>query len=277
MAQVYGVAGEHSAQRSVAAFKKTILTLLGVIAALCVGEGVLAAVLFLRTTSIPWSVMAAMLLIAICWASRYAMRRVEEFEKQRLSYRAGFLGEYEVAIELEGLSDQFTVFNNVNTKRGNLDHVVVGPTGLFAIETKNWTGLISATADGELKRNGKDATAPHVRKFLSRAMMVREQAMVLTRSDDFYIRAVMVFPKAHVEAPYGSTGKVHCVRLNRLRDYIDDPRFSAKLSKERVDELIRALQGIACMDVDFSDTATAGVTRIPKGHAVLDATIESAA
>ena len=254
MAQVYGVAGEHSGKQSIAAFNKMFVTFFCIIAALCLVEGAMLGLALTRGRPILWLFMV-LLFCAILYAARYAMRRVEDYEKQRLSYRAGFLGEHQVAIELEGLSKHFTVFNNVNTKRGNLDHVVIGPTGLFAIETKNWTGLIAADAVGELSRNGRQATAPHVRRFLSRAMLLREQVLTLTRGDECRVRAVMVFPRACVEAPYGTTRQVHCVRLSRLRDYIEDPKFSAKLSARQVDELVRALQGIAAMDVDFAETA----------------------
>ena len=269
MAQVFGAAGAHSAQQSIAAFRKMFVVMFCVIGALCFGEGVLATVLLTRPASIMWWVFAAVFLALVCWVSRYAMQRVEEFDKERLSYRAGFLGEHEVAMELERLSEKFTIFNNVNTKRGNLDHVVVGPTGLFAIETKNWNGLISAASDGELMQNGKAATTPHVRKFIARSMMVREQAIALTNSDDFYVRAVMVFPKAHVDVLYGATGKVHCVRLNRLRDYIEDQNYSAKLNPSRVSELVRALQGIAGMGAEFSTTSTAAVSRSKSGPSVV--------
>ena len=262
MAQIYGLAGEHSGKQSIAAFKKIFLTLFCIIAALCLIEGILIGLVVMRNGLLPW-MLTATLFGAILYASRYAMKRVEEFEKHRLSYRAGFLGEHQVAIELEGLSDQFTVFNNVNTRRGNLDHVVVGPTGLFAIETKNWRGHITATADGELMKNGKPATAAHVRRFVSRAMMVRDQAIALTHRDDFRVRPVMVFPKAHVDAPYGSTGTAHCVRIDALREYIENVKFSAKLTDAQVEQLTRAMQGIACMDVDFAESPTTRDSLIP--------------
>lgn len=254
MAQLFGIAGDHSGKQSIAAFRKTFLIFFCIIGALCLLEGILIGIVLTKGALLSW-ISTVMLFGVILYASRHAMRRVEDFEKQRLSYRAGFLGEYQVAIELEGLPAAFTVFNNVNTERGNLDHVVVGPTGLFAIETKNWRGHITATADGELLKNGKPATAPHVRRFVSRAMMVRDQAIALTHRDDFRIRPVMVFPKAHVDASYGSTGKAHCVRLDALREYIENSKYSAQLDKELVAQLVRAIQGIAGMDVDFVESA----------------------
>ncbi|MFZ1220795.1 MAG: nuclease-related domain-containing protein [Chthoniobacterales bacterium] len=260
MAQIFGGAGAHAASQSVAVFKKIFLTVTGVIALLALLEGfVSAALLTTGGKSLPLTLFAGAFAAGAIWIGRFYSRRLDKYESERMSWRMGAIGECEVAAELERLPDNFTVFNNVNTKRGNLDHVVVGPTGLFALETKNWKGLITATAEGELTRNGRASTVPHVRKFLARAMMVREQVISLTHRDDFRVRAVMVFPKAHVEAPYGTTRKVHCVRLNQLRDYIENTKFSAKLDAEQVDRLVRALHGIAGMDVDFAETTTAAI------------------
>lgn len=61
--------------------------------------------------------------------------------KTRRNYLLGYLGERAVAEELEPLTrDGYHVFHDVPVEKVegsfNLDHVVVGATGLFAIETK---------------------------------------------------------------------------------------------------------------------------------------------
>lgn len=61
--------------------------------------------------------------------------------KTRRNYLLGYLGERAVAEELEPLTREgYHVFHDVPVEKVegsfNLDHVVVGPTGLFAIETK---------------------------------------------------------------------------------------------------------------------------------------------
>ena len=85
--------------------------------------------------------------------------------------------------------------------------------------------------------------------------MLRDQIVALTHSDDVYVRSVMVFPKAHVEAKCGTTGHVHCVTLSRLHDYIDNGQFSQKLNQSDLDRYVRAMHGIAGMDKDFGPTA----------------------
>ena len=256
MAKVLGAAGEHAGRQSVAAFKRMFFTLLivAIVAAFC--EGVIVTTFIIKRGGIAALVLTLAIGLFLLWLLRRAGRRVEMHETESLNWRRGALGEYEVGAELERLSDDYIVFNNVNTAGfGNFDHIVIGPTGLFAIETKNWSGLISANGMGELKKNGKDSSTPHVRNFFSRAMMLRDQIVALTHSDDVYVRSVMVFPKTHVEAKFGTTGHVHCVTLSRLRDYIDNGQFSQKLGQSDVDRYVRALHGIAGMDKDFGPTA----------------------
>lgn len=255
MAKVFGAAGEHAGRQSVAAFKRMFLTLLFVVIVAAFCEGVVLTALITTVIKTNWIGIALALAVGVFlwWLSRYAGRRVDEHETNRLNWRKGALGEYEVGAELERLSDDYVVFNNLNTAGfGNFDHIVLGPTGLFAIETKNWSGFISANASGELKKNDKDSSIPHVRMFFRRAMELRDQIVTLTHSNDAHVRCVMVFPKAHVEAQFGSTGHVYCMPLSQLHDYIADEKFSQKLSPKQMDRFVRALHGIAGMDEEFS-------------------------
>ena len=248
MAKVFGAAGRHAGRQSVEAFKRMFATLfiLGLIVAFC--EGVL---LTLSVTTHAGPVLLFLLAaigIFLWWLAHYANRRVDEHETDRMAWRKGAVGEYEAGAELERLSDNYFLFNDVNTGRGNIDHVVVGPTGFFAIETKDWKGTIDADGHGELKLNGKNPASPHIRNFVRRMMILRDQILALKHSNDLRFRAVMVFPKARIEARFGDTGSVHCIRLDQLRDYIDNPKFSQDLSQDRVDELVRALHGVTAID-----------------------------
>lgn len=101
------------------------------------------------------------------------------------------------------------------------------------------------------------SSIPHVKNFVRRTMMLRDQIVTLTHSNETRIRSVMVFPKAHVEAQFGRTGAVHCIRLSRLRDYIGNEKISQKLTAKEVDRFVRALHGIAGMDEEFSPQSPA--------------------
>ena len=152
MAKVFGAAGNHAGGQSVAAFKRMFATLLIVAVIVAFFEGATLAAILIMHGRISWLLLPAIVGGFLLWLVHYASRRVDKHETDRLSWRKGALGEYEVGAELGRLSDAIFIFNDVNTRHGNFDHVVVGPTGLFAIETKNWNGLIGADASGELRK-----------------------------------------------------------------------------------------------------------------------------
>src|SRR2546426_10659207 len=64
------------------------------------------------------------------------------FWMEQSNTRKGLQGEERVAWELSYLSDEFLLLNDVMLpgSKGNIDHVVVGPTGVFIVETKNYSG-----------------------------------------------------------------------------------------------------------------------------------------
>ncbi|NMC58653.1 MAG: NERD domain-containing protein, partial [Candidatus Methanofastidiosa archaeon] len=58
------------------------------------------------------------------------------------SWIKGDEGEKLVSLYLEDLPGGYFVFNDVKIPggKGNIDHLVIGPTGIFVIETKNYSG-----------------------------------------------------------------------------------------------------------------------------------------
>jgi hypothetical protein len=72
-------------------------------------------------------------------------------------YRGGWQGEKEVATLLSStLSDDYYLLNDLYLQDGggDIDHIVLGPNGIFVLETKNWKGSIFCNGD-EWRRTGK--------------------------------------------------------------------------------------------------------------------------
>jgi hypothetical protein len=66
-----------------------------------------------------------------------AYRRLRPLIRARACYQLGFQGERYVAEELNQLmADGFHVFHDVPFESYNMDHVLIGPTGVFVVETK---------------------------------------------------------------------------------------------------------------------------------------------
>lgn len=83
--------------------------------------------------------LAAALFLA--WAMRDGLRNVEGYFK-------GARGEEAVAVLLAALPTGCHVFHDVSCgETGGIDHVVVGPKGVFVVETKCWAGTVTVEGD----------------------------------------------------------------------------------------------------------------------------------
>jgi Nuclease-related domain len=62
--------------------------------------------------------------------------------------RAGIAGEQQVAVELgRALGDDWTLLRGYRNRRGEIDHLLLGPGGLFAIEVKNINATVYIDGD----------------------------------------------------------------------------------------------------------------------------------
>jgi len=84
----------------------------------------------------------------------WCVRDVFSLEAAADQYYGGAGGEYDVGVVLSRLPHEFHVFNGLGFYAGDVDHIIVGPTGVFVVETKNHSGTISLRG-GRLCRNGE--------------------------------------------------------------------------------------------------------------------------
>ena len=110
---------------------------------------------------------------------------------------------------------------------------------------------MKADGSGELLLNGEPLTKPAIKTLLGAVMDFQAKIKALTEKDHF-VRGLMVFPIAYVEANFGSTRQIHCLRNERLLGYLNDQTFARKLSATDVDRIKRAMLQLAGMDARFS-------------------------
>ena len=101
------------------------------------------------------------------------LRRVERFYK-------GARGEEKVSGILACLPDTYHVFNDFAVGRKHVDHVVVGPGGVFSIETKFWRGRVTIE-DGHVLLDGQLPDRSPIQQAVREAMLVRKALAELTR------------------------------------------------------------------------------------------------
>ena len=179
MAQIHGVAGEWARVKGTVAGLWPLF--LGVFAA-----GFSVALFFVLPLT------AASLLVAsllwIIWSLVQGMRRVERFFK-------GARGEERVSGILETLPDGYHVFNDFVACGKHVDHVVVGPGGVFSVETKFWRGKVTVEEgrillDGQLPDRSPIAQANReatlVKNALATAGWIGNVTPVLTFASDTF-------------------------------------------------------------------------------------------
>lgn len=244
MARVIGTAGRYARQQL---SKKWVAVCLF----LCAGEFA-AGALFVGATFVKKSLIAGAALAAIAVVGLVVAKRIlHKMELDTRSWEKGWDGEVAVGKKLaDDLPRSFCVIHDLATDFGNLDHVVVGPTGVFAVETKNWRGLVTDDGNGELLLNGNPTDKPFVRQFTRTIMGIRDRWVLLAKTDRF-IQGVMVFPIAYEKAPWGKTGNVHCVSIDRIPSYFVNQKPQTRLSPDEVSMLARAFLALARMDEGF--------------------------
>lgn len=97
--------------------------------------------------------------------------------------RKAAAGEAAVGVILDDLPEEFHVIHDLTTPHGNLDHVVVGPTGVFIIDTKSWRGVVAADGNGELLCNGNPTQKREIGRFVGRLMGIKERVKILSNCD----------------------------------------------------------------------------------------------
>lgn len=102
---------------------------------------------------------------------------------------AAAIAEEETAVVLGGLGIGFTVWNDVATDTGKIDHIVLGPTGLWGLLSEDWGSDVS-TKRGDVIGAGLDRDerpmhelAGRVRRF-ERQANVRFSALAIVVADD---------------------------------------------------------------------------------------------
>lgn len=73
------------------------------------------------------------------------------------NWQDGALGEQRTGKKLRALERQgWVVLHDLTLGRGNLDHVIVGPAGVFLLDSKLWHGQVTVEADVATIRHNED-------------------------------------------------------------------------------------------------------------------------
>jgi hypothetical protein len=101
------------------------------------------------------SILAALAITAmIIFTIYFGYKFYREEDTTSENYFKGRLGEKEIFKELQKLPDDFAIFCDLVVKRPyNIDFTVLGPSGIFIVEAKNYPGSIDRE-NGKITVNG---------------------------------------------------------------------------------------------------------------------------
>jgi hypothetical protein len=148
----------------------------------------------------------------------------------------GLEGEYQVSRTLRDLENHgFHVIDHVDVGYGDVDHVLVGPTGIFAVETKNWPGRVEVNPDGVLLRTGRFPQEGVLNQAVRGAISIRELA------DVRWVEAVLVCVNAEVLGEPIALPAVTVLSPGRLNGFVTTQR--ERLRPEEVGAVVARLEG----------------------------------
>ncbi|HET7478113.1 MAG TPA: nuclease-related domain-containing protein, partial [Rubrobacteraceae bacterium] len=153
------------------------------------------------------------MIVGICWAMTKLM------ESRDWRWEEGARGEFLVGEELEKLyKEGFHVFHDYFAlDRGNVDHFVVGPPGVFAIETKAWKGEITVT-DDQLRVDGQPRSKDPIAQVKGEAKDVR-RLIADACGATYWVNPIVCFSTGELRH-YGPVRGVEVTSVGSLRNAI---------------------------------------------------------
>ena len=168
------------------------------------------------------------------------------------SLRLALDGERVVGQFLERLREQgYQVFHDIVGTGFNVDHVIIGPAGIFTVETKTWSkparGDARVVFDGErILVHGREPDRDPVVQAKAQATWLR-QVIAESTGRQFTVRPVILFPGWFIEQSEGSTRELWVLEPKALPKFLEQSGNAlspedVKLASFHLSRLVRAYE-----------------------------------
>ncbi len=154
-------------------------------------------------------------------------------------YNGGLAGEKQVANLLtHTLNDDYYLLNDLYLRDGggDIDHIVLGPKGVFVLETKNWNGNISCNGD-EWHRYGKKNFSGSPSRQVKRNVAKIQQIIggnPNLRALGIWVEGVVVLTNNHATI-HVNNPTVTILKLPQLPNHLTTNRNSISLTQEQLE------------------------------------------
>jgi hypothetical protein len=175
------------------------------------------------------------------------------FLRKYRTFKFGYEGEKQVTETLtSALSDDFHLINDVTLPpyyRGNIDHIILSPRGIFAIETKNHSGKITCYGDEWLiqyRGKNKGGTEREFNfTFGSPSVQARNNAFRIKKVIELiepltfkkiWVQGIVVLSNNNSELiPNELPDSVEVKKINELPNYLKNYAKGKQLSLEEME------------------------------------------
>ena len=160
-------------------------------------------------------------------------------------YNAGLRGEKQVANLLtHTLNDDYYLLNDLYLRDGggDIDHIVLGPNGVFVLETKNWNGTIACNGD-EWQRSGKKNFSGSPSRQVNRNAAKIQQIIggnPNLRALGIVVEGIVVLTNNHATL-HVSNPTVTILKLPQLPNHLTTYRNSRSLTREKLEAVGREI------------------------------------
>jgi hypothetical protein len=239
--EMYRVDTDDPTRRTPGQYARATVTRLSVRTLVTLGALAVATALLGRTFGLQDPLFLASevaLLVSMFVISRYVLPLVDRHDR-------GATGEEQVGALLDAMCDRgWLVIHDATLGRGNVDHILIGPPGIFTIETKSHPGPIRVA-----RLHGS---------MLSQAQAQRK---TIERVTGVEVEPLIVFSRAWVDRPTARRKGVRVIPARMLLRYLT--RQPVRLSREEI-ERRHALVAQALIEHHARTRAVAG--RRPRGR-----------
>lgn len=165
------------------------------------------------------------------------------YYQKAINANAGKRGEIMVTNALKELDDTHFLINDIklHSKAGNIDHVLFSPQGVFAIETKNWTGTIKCKGDYWSRKTGKRYYEEKSVSDQARKNAKDLYTYIYNRTQKkVFVNPICVFTnsslKLHIYKP-----TLPVLRIDELTRYITNVKSTSLLTEYEIMQIANAI------------------------------------
>jgi len=175
--------------------------------------------------------------------------------RKLLVWQSGEVGEEIVTEELRKLDDRYLMINSVviPPNRGDTDHILVGPNGIFVIETKNLSGVVKCIGDKwwrfKVGRGGGTYSIPmgspsnqvkRNAKVLKDFILEHGREVFKREAPHLWVDGIVVFSAGNVELDIKDPS-VNVLEPGQLVEHVNSAKTSSSLSKIEIERLGRVI------------------------------------